>query len=404
MRQKRQNEVYAVEVVVAIDPPLWQKFYTDTAATGEMSRDAATEYKLREHFSQIINGVSLRYESIDSNELNIYVTVTAFLLYKTIDSTNPLPPSTKIKTFVGYEYEYVDSSVYLSSLPSWLSNLSGLPDNDHVMVFTWYDLYAKGDVSNTGVIGITYSSSACYNNRVSVNEVIVSLFTTISVAAHELGHNLGAGHDGNTDYEVTAACPASSKFIMTSGVNQIYHGEPFTQNPWRFSPCSVKQFKDFIQSLDKDGKNCLLDRGDYYNGDELNIFVSRLPGEQQTADEQCKKIFGNESGLGCGWTNHHHDTTNHHDTANHHHTTNHHDTTNYHHMTNHHHTTNHHDTSNHHHTTNHHNMTNNNHTTNHHHTTNDHDTTNIHHTTNHHHRPATITTRPTTTIRPTITT
>ncbi|KAH3829680.1 hypothetical protein DPMN_102908 [Dreissena polymorpha] len=53
-----------------------------------------------------------------------------------------------------------------------------------------YDLYAKGDVSNTGVIGITYSSSACYNNRVSVNEVIVSLFTTISVAAHELGHKL----------------------------------------------------------------------------------------------------------------------------------------------------------------------------------------------------------------------
>ncbi|KAH3783755.1 hypothetical protein DPMN_161699 [Dreissena polymorpha] len=287
-RQTRQDKVYAVEVVVAIDPSLWQKFYTDTQATGGMSREETTEYKLREHFSQIINGISTRYESIDSNELNIYVTVTAFLLYKTIDSTNPLPPSA-IETFAGYEYQYVNSSVYLPALPVWLSNLSGLPDNDHVMVFTWYQVYSGNYW--TGVAGITYLSGACTYRRVSLNEVMFTTFTTISVAAHELGHNLGADHDSGD-------CPAASSFIM-SGLSQLQPGDAFTQNPWRFSTCSVNQFRKYIQYLDNSGQNCLLDKGDYYNADEFNTFISQLP---DTADEQCKKIVGNHSGLGCGQT------------------------------------------------------------------------------------------------------
>ncbi|KAH3821880.1 hypothetical protein DPMN_123648 [Dreissena polymorpha] len=265
-RQKRQDKVYAVELVVALDPSVWK---------------------------------NLRYETIDVTELNIYVTVTAFLLYKTVDSTNPLPPSTQILTVD--DEERVDGDVYIDAIAPWLSKLSGLPDNDHVMVFTEYDLYS-GNVSLNGVLGIAWVGSACKYYRVSINEDTSSLFTTVSVAAHELGHNLGSHHDGNSKYELSAGCPDTSKFIMAPTVHQLIRNDAFTQNPWRFSACSVKQFKAFIQSLDNSGNNCLLDKGDYYNGGEFNTFVSRLPGEQYSADEQCKKVFGNSSRLGCGST------------------------------------------------------------------------------------------------------
>ena len=55
------------------------------------------------------------------------------VLLQTRNSLNPLPLGEEI-TISGREY--ADSDVYLDSLIEWSQGLTGLPANDHIMVFT----------------------------------------------------------------------------------------------------------------------------------------------------------------------------------------------------------------------------------------------------------------------------
>ncbi|WAR03370.1 MIG17-like protein [Mya arenaria] len=262
-RQKRQSRVYALEVLVGIDPSVWAWYYEQTNAADGMTKEEMTEHEIRKQFSHIINGISQRYENIEDPEMNIYVTVSGFLIYKTRDSTNPLPLSTPIQTVE--DSQLVDGEVYLDSLAPWLAGLSGLPHNDHAMVFTRYDLQADG---STGVVGIAWLSNVCKFYRVSINEES-SYFITTSVGAHELGHN---------------------------------RKDEYTMNPWKFSDCSVNAFKSYVSLLDTENNNCLLDHGDYYNEDEYKSHVSQLPGQLYTVEEQCKRTRGDNSTQSCGQT------------------------------------------------------------------------------------------------------
>lgn len=49
--------------------------------------------------------------------------------------------------------DQVVASDALSNFKSWLSTQSGLPDYDHAMAFTGYDLTSDGSSSNAGKLG-----------------------------------------------------------------------------------------------------------------------------------------------------------------------------------------------------------------------------------------------------------
>ncbi|KAH3713957.1 hypothetical protein DPMN_073759 [Dreissena polymorpha] len=66
--------------------------------------------------------------------------------------------------------------------------------------------------------------------------------------------SLGAHHDGEKDDATASACPPADKFIMVPAVSSFSPGVAYTVNPWRFSTCSVKQFKNYIQSLGNNKK------------------------------------------------------------------------------------------------------------------------------------------------------
>ncbi|XP_053383936.1 A disintegrin and metalloproteinase with thrombospondin motifs 18-like [Mercenaria mercenaria] len=284
-RQKRAvGDLYAVEVVMVVDSSLWDKYYSITEGNSEMDKDDATMYFLRERLAHIMNGVSLRYEAIEDPAMDVYVTISEFLFYKNRNTSSPLPSN--VKTPRRNDIEYADSDVYIDGLVSWVRTAPITKHNDHVMVITGYELYYGGNIKNDGVAGVAYVGGACGNYRVSVQED-GDYFVLTSVAAHELGHNLGADHDGD---ESSSACKPDDKNIMAPYITSFSSGETYSVNPWRFSTCSVKAFKDFF------GRGrCFKDHGNYYDKDEWNKHNEKLPGERFTPEQQCKLISGDNS-------------------------------------------------------------------------------------------------------------
>ncbi|XP_052249846.1 A disintegrin and metalloproteinase with thrombospondin motifs 7-like [Dreissena polymorpha] len=237
-REKRQSTktTYALEVLVGADPSIWKKYHATAVATATMTKDEATELFIRKRFSHIVNG--------------------------------PLcSPQQQIK----------DGTVHLPRL---------------------YDIYTlEGSTRSYAVLGISNMNGVCTDNRVSINED-EDYYTTTSVAAHELGHNLGAHHDGEKDDATASACPPADKFIMVPAVSSFSPGVAYTVNPWRFSTCSVKQFKNYIQSLAAT--------------DEYKLHSSKLPGELYSPTQQCQLEYGQESNFGCDQSGHrygHHDNS-----------------------------------------------------------------------------------------------
>ncbi|XP_060604120.1 uncharacterized protein LOC132756985 isoform X2 [Ruditapes philippinarum] len=286
-RQKRaeaEGRLYAVEIVLVVDSSLWDKYYAKVEANNRMNKDTATMYFLRERLAHIINGVSLRYEEIEDPAMNVYVTISQFLIYKSRNASNPLSPNVETPSRDGTIY--ADSDVYIDGLVQWVKTAPVNEHDDHVMVITGYELYYDNNINNNGVAGVAYVGGACGSYRVSVQQDD-DYFVVTSVAAHELGHNLGADHDGSGS---SSDCKPREKFIMAPFITTFRTGEPYSVNPWRFSQCSIDAFKKFFGSV-----RCFLDHGDYYDKNEWDEHNKRLPGERFTLDEQCKLIRGDNS-------------------------------------------------------------------------------------------------------------
>ncbi|KAL3888139.1 hypothetical protein ACJMK2_000519, partial [Sinanodonta woodiana] len=112
-------------------------------------------------------------------------------------------------------------------------------------------------------------------------------FWTVTTAAHELGHNLGAEHDGEED---AIECSSSDFFIMSEDEIKFSPNKSYFRNPWLFSNCSVESFKRTLKSRD-----CAKNAGVVYNETELMTYKKTQPGQVYTNDRQCEFIRGRGS-------------------------------------------------------------------------------------------------------------
>jgi len=125
---------------------------------------------------------------------------------------------------------------FVSTVPSaLLGQLSTYRQNTPSIAALGIAHLITGKDLDADIVGIARLSGACSAaDGVSLSEGWRGSFSTGLIMAHELGHNLGAEHDGEP-----GACPAvAQNFIMAPQLN-------FSST---FSQCSVDTMRPFIQS------------------------------------------------------------------------------------------------------------------------------------------------------------
>ncbi|KAL3892144.1 hypothetical protein ACJMK2_004381, partial [Sinanodonta woodiana] len=281
-KTRLQKHDYYVKVAVLIDSGLWDIYASRVQNADPFLKDDIVKQKIREAYSHIINGVNLRYKTIDDPSISITIILQQFIIFQHEDRF----PHNMSKVVIANGKKYIDASLYNKDFKQWVQTVGSnmVPVFDHAMLFTGYDLFTES-IDKNGINGISPIAGVC--DAVKKVSLIQSshFYRTVLAAAHELGHNLGADHDGTTDDG--KECPPDERYIMYYSLPILNATTPLYRNIWLFSTCSVESFKKTLKS-----KDCVKYEGSVYNTDEWTMFMRKEPGYVFTPNMQCYIIYG----------------------------------------------------------------------------------------------------------------
>jgi len=286
-RQKRQvtQDVY-VDFVALVDYGVYTAWYDRSTENSASDKKRDTLDAIYQYYAFVSNGMNMMYRSITSLSYTIHIRLTAIIVSETA-SASPWTETIR-KSSSGGKPDTVDAVFALLKLKMWVKeNTAILPPYDHVMLFCGYDLTTATD--GNVVAGLSGTGVLCLKNgRASSIVEDMGGFQCVKTAAHELGHNMGAKHDGDGNN-----CDYLDGYIMSPG-NHNYT-ERNKLNGWRFSACSVNYFNIFFTETLKTpgGSRCLYQTETIRS--EVPSVASLMPGQIYGADEQCRQIFGPRS-------------------------------------------------------------------------------------------------------------
>ena len=138
-----------------------------------------------------------------------------------------------------------------------------------------YDRQPDQDI----VIGLAWVSGMCHPDySCTINEG--NNFESVFVIAHEMGHNLGMNHDGETT-EGNLCSPDKFLMSLVLGPGKV-----------TWSDCSNSELNQFLTSSStRDQASCMDDLPQVM---DIYDFASEglLPGEKFSAMDQCQQAFG----------------------------------------------------------------------------------------------------------------
>ncbi|KAF5308591.1 hypothetical protein FQR65_LT06139, partial [Abscondita terminalis] len=235
--------------------------------------------QIKRYFISFWNGVDLRYKLLKGPRVRISIAG----IISAEDATPYLE-----RNRVGRDA--IDSAAALTDMGKYLFRERRLPVYDIAVAITKLDMCRRqytGDVCNRGTAGFAYVGGACVVNKrlEKVNSVAIiedtGGFSGIIVAAHEVGHLLGAVHDGSPPPSYLGG-PGAEKCQWTDGyiMSDLRH----TERGFRWSPCSISSFHHFLNG---DTATCL------FNAPHEDDGLPRvLPGKLLSLDAQCRRDRG----------------------------------------------------------------------------------------------------------------
>ncbi|XP_041980947.1 A disintegrin and metalloproteinase with thrombospondin motifs 1 isoform X5 [Aricia agestis] len=237
--------------------------------------------QIKRYFVSFWNGVDLRYKLLKGPRIRI--SIAGIIISRGRDATPYLE-----KNRVGRDA--IDSAAALTDMGKYLFRERRLPVYDIAVAITKLDMCRRqypNEACNRGTAGFAYVGGACVVNKrlEKVNSVAIiedtGGFSGIIVAAHEVGHLLGAVHDGSPPPSYLGG-PGAEKCRWEDGfiMSDLRH----TEKGFRWSPCSVQSFHHFLNG---DTATCL------FNSPHEDDSLPRvLPGRLLTLDAQCRKDRG----------------------------------------------------------------------------------------------------------------
>ncbi|KAL3861406.1 hypothetical protein ACJMK2_007441 [Sinanodonta woodiana] len=246
------------------------------------ARVTKAEKNVKRYFSYIMNGVDQLYSGINDPNIAVNVKICGFFICKL--QKEFAHRFSQVHYVNGYSL--INASTYLDDLFNMdvARAFRRIPEYDQVILFTRHTMYVT-DTSRQ-VAGISYPGGICVPGyRVEIVH-LTDYFKTTSTAAHELGHSLGAVHDGD---DTARGCKAEDGFIMTPRMEDFVPYKTYSSNPWKFSTCSVEAFKRTIVRKPDLTKKPVYTQSEI---DEWNKFMSRLPGQKYSPSMQCQFILG----------------------------------------------------------------------------------------------------------------
>ncbi|XP_065369618.1 A disintegrin and metalloproteinase with thrombospondin motifs like isoform X2 [Calliphora vicina] len=237
--------------------------------------------QVKRYFISFWNGVDLRYRLLKGPRIRI--SIAGIIISRGRDATPYLE-----RNRVGRDA--IDSAAALTDMGKYLFRERRLPVYDIAVAITKLDMCRRTSAygnCNRGTAGFAYVGGACVVNKrlEKVNSVAIiedtGGFSGIIVAAHEVGHLLGAVHDGSPPPSYLGG-PGAQRCRWEDGyiMSDLRH----TERGFRWSPCTVQSFHHFLNG---DTATCL------HNAPHEDSALGRsLPGTLLSLDAQCRRDRG----------------------------------------------------------------------------------------------------------------
>lgn len=282
-RETTTRQENSVEVLMVLDYSIYYSWYVSSLESSESAKRQDAIQNIIYYYTNIINGVNMRYSSINESDFAISVNVVGFHIALT-PSDSPWTEASNIKV----DDSNVLGYTALDSFESWASNeapLLGL-DFDQATLFSSYSFFryiSETDPTKVYFSGLANIEGVCDSRRRTAINHESGEYASIQTAAHELGHNLGAQHDGYGN-----DCNRTLQYVMATAPQRLTNLT--FNNPFVFSSCSIQYFRDHLADLTSTDSNCLLNAPA-----DVAMNITEYPGQRYSVDKQCQIIFGPES-------------------------------------------------------------------------------------------------------------